>query len=95
MLGDALVSEGITVELPGRHNHYHPWVAPHWLPERILAKLEAELFKIVEAMVVDRDHLATSRSSSPGSDHGPSKVLFGGKATQLAVARWKKTLDIA
>ncbi|KAJ6589132.1 hypothetical protein B0H19DRAFT_231617 [Mycena capillaripes] len=24
MLGDALVSEGITVELPGRHNHYHP-----------------------------------------------------------------------
>ncbi|KAJ7908288.1 hypothetical protein B0H13DRAFT_2016941, partial [Mycena leptocephala] len=84
MLGDALVSEGITVELPGRHNHYHPWVAPHWLPERILAKLEAELFKIVEVTVVDRDHLATSRSSSPGSDRGPLKDLIGGMATESA-----------
>ncbi|KAJ7931246.1 hypothetical protein B0H13DRAFT_1858098 [Mycena leptocephala] len=83
MLGDALVSEGITVELPGQHNHYHPWVPPHWLPEHILVKVEDKLLKIVEAMVVDHDHLATSRSS-PGSDPGLEKYLIADKVFEVA-----------
>jgi hypothetical protein len=84
MLGDALVSEGITVVLPSQHKHYHPWVPPHWLPEHILVKVEDKLLKIVEAMVVDHDHLATSRLSSLPGDPGLEKYLIADKVFEVA-----------
>ncbi|KAJ7629362.1 hypothetical protein DFH06DRAFT_718849 [Mycena polygramma] len=69
MLAELLLERGVNVELPGRHDHYHPWVAPHWLPVSILEALEDRLLDTVDAMLAFAKPHAT-RTSSPGSEDG-------------------------
>lgn len=80
-------THALDLELPGRHNRYHPWVPPHWLPDSILIKLEAELLHIVTRMATVRDHLASSRASSPSSDDSASHDLMEDSRALLAVRK--------
>ncbi|KAF7365056.1 hypothetical protein MVEN_00376800 [Mycena venus] len=75
----------VDLELPGRHNRYHPWVPPHWLPEALLEQLEQEMLIVVSAIVMKKEHLAMSRASSPASDRSAPAVRRPPTKAALAV----------
>ncbi|KAJ7284676.1 hypothetical protein C8J57DRAFT_1497569 [Mycena rebaudengoi] len=58
----------LQVQLPGYHARWHPWVPPHWLPNDIMAELELDFLRVVEAQAVAA--WPTSSASSPTSDVG-------------------------
>ncbi|KAJ7217096.1 hypothetical protein GGX14DRAFT_390927 [Mycena pura] len=64
---------GLHLEITGSHNRYHPWIPPEWLPQPVMESLERELVDVVVGML-DLDHLATSRASSPTSDSTRANV---------------------
>ncbi|KAJ7601871.1 hypothetical protein FB45DRAFT_969603 [Roridomyces roridus] len=68
MLAQAILSQkSLTVQLPGAHSTFFPWVPPEWLPLDVLDSLEKTLLGHVKEMI-SGDHLTRSRASSPFSD---------------------------
>ncbi|KAJ7284813.1 hypothetical protein C8J57DRAFT_1289545, partial [Mycena rebaudengoi] len=61
-----IVAEEVQVALPGHHAQWYPWVPPHWLPDRIMQRIEEEFIGVVEAQA--KTAWPTSTSSSPTSD---------------------------
>ncbi|KAF8183783.1 hypothetical protein K438DRAFT_1937442 [Mycena galopus ATCC 62051] len=58
MLSESLRSRyQLSIELPGQHSRYFPWVPPHWLPMDILQDIEARLLQVVTSMLMDGEHL--------------------------------------
>ncbi|KAJ7639031.1 hypothetical protein FB45DRAFT_1133888 [Roridomyces roridus] len=58
----------ITVEVPGRHANWVPWVPPHWLPRDILEAMEIRLINVVLGLLKRHYDLTASNASSPISE---------------------------
>ncbi|KAJ6475774.1 hypothetical protein C8R47DRAFT_668701 [Mycena vitilis] len=82
MLAELLLEQGVDIELPGQHNHYHPWVAPHWLPADVLEALETRLLSAVAIMFRGGDNLINSAASSPISDLAMDDALVSSDAAE-------------
>ncbi|KAJ7484078.1 hypothetical protein B0H11DRAFT_1196768 [Mycena galericulata] len=76
----------LQIKLPGRHNRYHIWVPPHWLPTQVLESLETEILNVITSMIVSKEKTACSRSSTGSDGHQtspPVYVVGDTKAKQL------------
>ncbi|KAJ7638895.1 hypothetical protein FB45DRAFT_904184, partial [Roridomyces roridus] len=51
MLGEVLPMNALRVNLPGRHSTFVPWIAPEWLPLRVLQFLEGRVLLRVGEMI--------------------------------------------
>ncbi|KAF8169157.1 hypothetical protein K438DRAFT_2024760 [Mycena galopus ATCC 62051] len=83
MLSESLRSRHqLSIELPGQHSRYFPWVPPHWLPIDVLQDVEARLLQVVTSMLMEEEHLASSRSSTPASDNSASSEEHRGPSAR-------------
>lgn len=60
--------------LPGAHNRYYPWTPPRWLPISVLENLEEVLLCRLKGMVIDKEGLYRSKTSSPSAADEPIKI---------------------
>ncbi|KAJ7284677.1 hypothetical protein C8J57DRAFT_699514 [Mycena rebaudengoi] len=70
----------LQIQLPGYHARWHSWVPPYWFPDDIMAKLELDFLRVVEAQAMAA--WPTSSASSPTSDVGLEDNLIRDMASK-------------